>query len=330
MTKGQFMNIEKQLKKLAKNKNKTIVFPEAGFSDRIVKAARYISAKKLAKVILIADESALALRFKQLNVTIINPKTSELTEGLKTKLYEIRKDKGMTIKQAEELILDPFYFGVMLVKEGYADGMVGGAEVPTATTMRPALQIIKAKEKTASSSMFFYGKHKLVKLPIILADPAVVPNPSSEILAEIAKQTCDTFEKFFGGKVTPKIAFLSYSTKGSAEGELVDKVRKASELFSKKYPAIMASGELQIDAALVPEIAAKKCPECRVGGNANVLIVPNLDAGNIIYKTMQYFGSLHAIGPIMQGLNKPVNDLSRGCTVHDIIVLTLITAIQCE
>ena len=330
MTRGHFMNIEKQLTKLAKMKNKTIVFPEAGFSDRIIEAVRYISAKKIAKVILIADESALALRFKKLDVTIINPKTSELTESFGEKLFEIRKEKGLTLERAKSLILDPFYFATMLVYEGYADGMVAGAEVPTAKTLRPAFQIIKAKNNVASSSMFFYGKHKLVKLPNILSDPAVVPIPSSEVLAEIAKQTCDTFNQFFNGEIEPKVAFLSYSTKGSAEGELVDKVRNASQIFKEKYPTIMSSGEMQIDAALIPDVAKKKCPNCEVGGNANVLVVPNLDAGNIIYKTMQYFGSLHAIGPIMQGLNKPVNGLSRGCTVHDIIVLTMITAIQCE
>lgn len=324
------MNIEKQLKKQAKRKNKTIVFPEAGFSDRTIKAVRYISAKKIAKVILIADESALALRFKKLDVTIINPKTSELTKSLQNKLYELRKEKGLTLEQAEKLILDPYYFGVMLVKEGFADGMVAGVEVPTAKTLRPALQIIKSKEKIASSSMFFYGKHKIVKMPIILSDPAVIPNPTSEILAETAKQTCDTLEKFFGKQVVPKVAFLSYSTLGSAEGELVDKVRKAREIFASKYPQILSAGEIQIDAALIPEIAKKKCPNCEIGGQANVLIVPSLEVGNIIYKTMQYFGSLHAIGPIVQGLNKPVNDLSRGCTVHDIIVLIMVTAIQCE
>lgn len=330
MTKGHFMNIEKQLKILAKKKYKTIVFPEAGFSDRIIKAVKIISKKKLAKVLLIADESALALRFKKLNVTIINPKTSELTKSLQERLYELRKDKGLTKEKAQQLIVDPFYFGAMLVKEGYADGMVSGAEVPTATTLRPSFQIIRSKKSIASSAMFFYGKHKRIKLPIILSDPAVVPNPTCEELVEIAKQTCETFETLYAGNVKSKVAFLSYSTKGSANGELVDKVRSASEMFKEKYPEIESCGEMQIDAALIPQVALKKCPDCSVGGNANVLIVPNLDAGNILYKTIQYFGSLNAIGPILQGLNKPVNDLSRGATVHDIVVLTMITAIQCE
>lgn len=330
MTKGQNMNIEKQLIKLAKKKNKTIVFPEAGFSDRVIKAIRAVSTKKISKVILIADESALALRFKKLNVTIINPKTSELTQGFAQKLFEMRKDKGLTLEQAEKLILDPYYFAAMLVNEGYADGMVSGAESPTATTLRPAFQIIKAKQKVASSAMLFYGKHKTIKLPIFLCDPAVIPNPTSEEMAEIAYQTCESCKSFFGKEFNPKVAFLSYSTLGSAQGEYVKKVRKAREIFALEHPNILSAGEIQIDAALIGDVAKTKCPDCLVGGQANVLIVPNLEVGNILYKTMQYFGALHAIGPIIQGLNKPVNDLSRGCTVHDIIVLTAITAIQCE
>jgi phosphate acetyltransferase len=331
MTVYKPLKIDKLLAKEARKRYKTIVFPEAGFSDRIIEAAQIISKKKLAKVILIADESALAIRFKKLaDVTIINPKTSELTQGLAQKLYEIRKEKGMTVEKANQLILDPFYFGTMLVKEGYADGMVAGAEVPTSQTLRPALEIIKTKTGLASSTMLFYGFHKKVATPFFVSDPGFVPNPTSEQLALIAGQTCQTLKQFFGEAMVPNVAFLSYSTKGSAQGEMVDKMSTAAKLFKDANPNINSDGELQLDAAIIPEVASKKCPDSPVGGRANVLIVPDLNVGNTLYKTMQYFGSLHAIGPIVQGLNKPINDLSRGCSVHDVVILTLITAIQCE
>ena len=325
------MNIEKILKIEAKKKYKTIVFPEAGFSDRIVEAAKIISKQKIAKVILIADESAFALRFKNFkDVTIINPKTSELTESLAEKLYEIRKEKGVDLEKAKKLILEPFYFAVMLVKEGYADGMVGGAEVPTSVTLRPALEIIKTKNKLASSCMLFFGKHKEIALPIILTDPGLNPNPTGEQLPLIAMQTVETMKQFFGNLIDPKIAFLSYSTNGSASGELVEKMQVASKLFKESNPQIKSDGEMQMDAALIKDVGQKKFPDSDVAGRANILVVPDLNVGNIVYKTIQYFGRLHAIGPIIQGLNKPVNDLSRGCTVHDVVILTMITAIQCE
>lgn len=325
------MNIEKILKIEAKKRYKTIVFPEAGFSDRIVEAAKIISKKKIAKVILIADESAFALRFKHFkDVTIINPKTSELTESLAEKLYEIRKEKGVDLEKAKKLILEPFYFAVMLVQEGYADGMVGGAEVPTSTTLKPALEIIKTKNKLASSCMLFFGKHKTISLPIIVADPGLNPNPTAEQLPVIANQTVQTMKQFFGDKIESKVAFLSYSTNGSASGELVEKMQIATKLFKENYPQIKADGEMQLDAAIVKSVANKKFAESEVAGHANVLVVPDLNVGNIIYKSIQYFGGLNAIGPIIQGLNKPVNDLSRGCSVKDVIILTMITAIQCE
>jgi phosphate acetyltransferase len=322
------MNAKKLLIKQAKTKGKTIVFPEAGFSDRIVKAAKKIAKKQIAKVILIADESQIAIRFNKLkNVTVLNPKTSHLTKDLALKLFELRKEKGLTEEKASELILEPFYFATMLVKEGYADGMVAGAEVATPETLKPALQLIKTKNGLASSSMLFFGKHKTIKLPIILSDPGLNPNPTSQQLVEIAFQTVQTVEAFFP-EVSPKVAFLSYSTKGSAGGELVDKMTEATKLFKQAHPHILADGEMQLDSALIPFVANKKCALSPVAGEANVLIVPDLNVGNIVYKSMQYFGKLTAIGPIIQGLNKPVNDLSRGCSVKDIIVLTAVTVLQ--
>lgn len=322
------MNAKKNFIKQARQKNKTIVFPEAGYSDRIIDAVEIIVKKQIAKVILIADESQMAIRFRKLkDVTILNPKTSHLSKDLAKKLYETRKEKGLTEEKASELILDPFYFSVMLLKEGYADGMVAGAEVATSTTLKPALEVIKTKDGIASSSMMFFGKHKTVKLPIILADPGLNPNPSSENLAKIAFQTTETFKMFFP-EIEPKVAFLSYSTKGSASGELVDKMVKATELFKQEHPEIKADGEMQLDSALIEKVGKKKAPLSPVVGQANVLLVPDLNVGNIVYKSIQYFGHLIAIGPIIQGLNKPVNDLSRGCTVEDIVLLTALTVLQ--
>lgn len=322
------MKVKKHLIKKAKSKDKTIVFPEAGYSDRIIKAVEIILKKEIAKVILIADESQMAIRFKKLKgVTVLNPKTSHLTKELAEKLFKLRKEKGLTQEKAKKLVLDPFYFSVMLLKEGYADGMVAGAEVPTAKTIKPALEIIKTKNSFASSAMMFFGKHKHIKLPIILSDPALNPNPSSEMLARIAFQTTETFKSFFP-QIEPKVAFLSYSTNQSAKGELVEKVKKATKIFKKEYKEIKADGEMQLDTALLEKVGKKKFASSLVAGKANVLIVPDLNAGNIAYKSIQYFGNLMAIGPIVQGLNKPVNDLSRGCTINDIVLLTALTVLQ--
>lgn len=322
------MNLKKNLIKQARQKNKTIVFPEAGYSDRIIKAINIILKKQIAKVILIADESQMAIRFKNLkNVTIINPKTSHLSKDLSKKLFEIRRDKGLTQEEADKLVFDPIYFATLLLNEGYADGMVAGAEVPTQEVLRPALRIIKAKDDIASSSMLLFGKHKTVKLPIFLADPAMNPNPTSEQLAKIAFQTTQTLKTLFP-EIEPKVAFLSYSTKGSADGEMVEKIKVATEIFKKQFPEIKADGEMQLDSALIEEVAKKKNLLTAVGGQANVLITPDLNVGNIVCKSMQYFGEINAIGPIIQSLNKPVNDLSRGCSVEDIVLLTALTVLQ--
>ena len=323
------MNIEKYIIQCAKRKNRTIVFPEAAFSDRIVEAAKIITKNKIAKVILIADESALSMRFKKLkDVLIVNPKSSSMTQELALKLYEYRKLKGITQEQANQLILDPFYFATMMVKEGLADGMVGGAEVSTARNLKPALEIIKAKNKIASSFFIFTGKHKNIQLPLFLSDAGLMENPSSEQLAEIASQTVNSINTLF--QIEPKVAFLSYSTKGSAKSELTERVKQAFNIFANSNPTTTCDGELQLDSALIPYVAKKKCPCSLVAGKANTLIVPDLNVGNILYKSMQYFGGLNAIGPIVQGLNKPVNDLSRGCKIEDIVLLCAVTVLQCE
>jgi len=315
----------------AKKRQKTIVFPEVSFSDRTFEAVKYLQKKKIVKVLLVGDASALILRDKCFEkFDIVNPVTFPDRPKLVKTLFEKRKDKAMTLEEADELEKDPYYFATLLVECGYADGMVAGAESSTATTIRPALQIIKAKSKKelVSSCFLMYGKNKFLKdEALILADCGVLENPDSDTLANIAFQSVAS-AKSFG--LEPRVAFLSYSTKGSAKNETVDKVRLAYEKFKKKEKNIVCDGELQFDAAMVPSVAEIKCKDSVLKGNSNVLIFPNIEAGNICYKAMQYVGGLKAVGPILQGLKKPVNDLSRGCSVEDIIIMSAITALQCE
>lgn len=315
----------------AKKRQKTIVFPEASFSDRTVEAVKLLHKKKIVKVLLVGDASALSIRDKEFEkFEIVNPVTFPDRHKLVKALYEKRKDKGLTLEQADELEKDPYYFATLLVECGYADGMVAGAEASTATTIRPALQIIKGKKKNEPVSSFFlmYGKNKFLKnRPLILSDCGVTESPDVDTLASIASQSVKS-AMMFG--IEPKVAFLSYSSKGSAKSQDVDKVRSAFEKFKKKEKDVIADGELQFDAAMVEKVASQKAPESPLKGDANVLIFPDLEAGNIAYKTMQYVGGLNAVGPILQGLKKPVNDLSRGCSVEDIVVVASITSLQCE
>lgn len=321
----------KDLVKEAKRKQKTIVFPEVSFSDRTLEAVKILQKKKICKVLLVGDASALILRDKSLEkFEIVNPVTFPDRKKLVKTLYEKRKKKGMTMEEADELEKDPYYFATLLVECGYADGMVAGAEAPTANTVRPALQIIKAKNKNPVSSCFLvYGDNKFLKgKALILSDCGVIEKPDSETLSAIAEASVESARAFKIG--TPKVAFLSYSTKGSAKSDDVTKVREAFEIFKKKNKDVLADGELQFDAAMVKSVADHKAPNSPIGGDANVLIFPDINAGNICYKTTQYIGGLNAIGPILQNLKKPVNDLSRGCNVNDIVMLSVITALQCE
>lgn len=324
------MKIKHLIKRAKKNKNKkTIVFPEAAFSDRTIEAIKYIKRKKIAHPLLIGDESALVIRDKSLiDYDIINPKTFTGFDELVKLLYSKRKEKGITMDEARTLVLDPYYFATLLVAAGYADGMVAGAECSTARSITPALQIIKTKKRGArvSSCFLMLGKNDfLKKKPLVLADCAVNIDPSADELAQIAADTVETANSL--GLSEPKVAFLSYSTKGSAKGESAEKMARACELFSKS--GLPCDGELQLDSALVKDVASRKCANA-LKGDANILIFPDLNSGNITYKTMQYVGGLTAVGPILQGLKKPVNDLSRGCTVRDIVAITAITALQCD
>lgn len=318
----------KYLYKKAKAMQKTIVFPEASFSDRTIEAIKIVQKKGIAKPILIGDESALVLRDKSLiDYQIINPSTFQNKEEIVNALYEKRKEKGMSKEDAEKLALDPYYFSTLLVDLGFADGMVAGAEASTANTVRPALQVIKAKKKggVVSSCFIMFGKNKFLKDKcLIIADCGVLMHPNEDELYQIACQSVETYRSL--GLANPKVAFLSFSSKGSANDESLETIRKAYQKFKKT--GIPCDGELQFDAAMVERVANQKCPDSPIKGDANILIFPDLNSGNICYKVMQYVGGLNAIGPILQGLKKPVNDLSRGCSVEDIVAVTAVTALQ--
>lgn len=318
----------KELYKKAKRLQKTIVFPEAGFSDRTLQAVKYIQKKGIAKPILIGDESALVLRDKSLaEFQIINPQTFQGKDELAQKLYQKRKDKGMTIEQAQELVLDPYYFATLLVEVGLADGMVGGAEASTAKTIKPALQIIKSAKKggVVSSCFLMFGDNKFLNgKSLIMSDCGLNMNPNEDELSQIAIQSVGTYRSL--GLSSPKVAFLSFSTHGSAENETTIKMQNAYKKFKKC--GVPCDGEIQFDAAMVKSVSKHKCPDSPIKGDANILIFPDLNSGNICYKAMQYLGGINAVGPILQGLKKPVNDLSRGCSVEDIITVTAITALQ--
>ena len=318
----------KDFYKKARKLSKSIVFPEVGFSARTIEAVKRIAKKKIAKPILIGDESALILRDKSLsNFQIINPYTFSARDELIKRLYQKRKDKGLTLEEAQKLAMDPYYFATLLVDMGFADGMVAGAEATTAKTIKPALQLIKGKKKSSaiSSCFIMFGKNSFIKDEcLILADCGVIMHPSSDELYQIACQSVQTYKSL--GLANPKVAFLSFSTKGSASDESVEIIREAYEKFKKT--GVVCDGEIQFDVAMVEDVAKNKCPNSPLKGKANILIFPDLNSGNICYKAMQYMGHVNAVGPILQGLKKPINDLSRGCSIDDIVTATAITVLQ--
>lgn len=321
------MNILDEFKKNAKKNPKIIILPESS-DERILKATNIILKEKIAKIILIGDEKEIQKRAKKLKLNIskakiINPKTFEKTNILAKKLYQLRKNKGMTLEDAKKIILDENYFSMMLLKENLADGVVSGAIHTTTDLIRPALQIIKTKKGINTASSFFF----MIKdsKTYLFADCAFVINPTSKELCEIAITTANTAEKF---NIKPKVALLSFSTKGSAKDVVIDKVKEATKLIQKRKPKFIFDGELQLDSAIIPEVAKLKCPKSPIKGDANILIFPDLNSGNIGYKLVQRFSNTKAIGPIIQGLNKPVNDLSRGCSVEDIIEVVTITVLE--
>ena len=332
------MSFIDEIKARAKEEIKTIILPEAE-DKRVLEAASKVTKEGFAKVILLGDDTKIKEDCKSNEidldgVDIINPLTSEKKEEYKQKLYELRKNKGMTPEQAEVLLKEPIYFGMMMLKDenSNADGLVSGAAHSTANTLRPALQILKTKPGTKLVSAFFimcvpnceYGENGT----FIFGDSGLNQNPTADELSEIAISSSKSFEQLVQKEA--KVAMLSYSTKGSAKSELTEKVIEATKLVKEKESTLMVDGELQVDSAIVPEIAASKAPDSPLKGEANVLIFPDLDAGNIGYKLVQRLAKAEAYGPLCQGIAKPVNDLSRGCSADDIVGVVAITAVQAQ
>lgn len=318
------------IKAKAKEAKMRIVLAE-GTEPRTIKAAEIIAKEGLCQVILLGNEAEIKGAGSDLTgVTIIDPATSPDADKYAKELFEIRKSKGMTEDQAKELAKNVLYFGTLMIKLGEADGLVAGAINSTGDVLRPALQIIKtAPGIKAVSSCFImecpkkeYGDNGI----LVFADCAVIPNPTVEELASIAISSAATGKALCG--IDPKVAMLSFSTKGSAKHELADKVIQATELVKQLAPDLNVDGELQADAALVEKVGTLKCPGSPVAGKANVLVFPDLQAGNIGYKLVQRLAGAEAIGPIIQGTAKPICDLSRGCSVDDIVSVTAITALQ--
>ncbi len=318
----------------AKTDIKTIVLPESE-DIRTLKAVEMIQKLGVANIILVGNEADIRKKAEGLDISrakIIDPLLYDRFDSFAEEFVKLRKSKGITLDAAKEMIKDPLYFGVMLVKMGEADGMVSGAVHSTADTLRPALQILKSAPGTNIVSSFFvmvvpdckYGYNGT----FVYSDCGLVENPSPEELAEIAVQAAKSFETLM--QQEPVVAMLSYSTYGSARSELTDKVIKATRIAKRKVPNLRLDGELQADAALVPSVGLSKAPGSNVAGEANVLVFPDLNAGNIGYKLTQRLAKAEAYGPITQGLTKPVNDLSRGCSAEDIVGVVAITCVQAQ
>ncbi len=325
------------IKERAKIDRKTIVLPETTDKRTLIAAAKIVE-EKIANIIMIGDEEKIKdganwLEVDLDGVMVINPKTTEKLDEYVNVLYETRKAKGMTPEKAREILTtDYLTFGIVMVKNNDADGMVAGACHSTADTLRPALQILKTAPGVKLVSAFFIMdtvmKDQGDNGTFLFADCGLNQDPTPEELAAIAETSARSFKSLVGPK--PVIAMLSHSTKGSAKHPLVDKVVEATRIAHEQYPHLVLDGELQTDAALVPSVTKTKAPGSVVGGKANVLIFPNLDAGNIGYKLVQRLGGAEAYGPMLQGIAKPVNDLSRGCSWEDIVGVVALTAVQAQ
>lgn len=325
-----------KLKERAKQDIKTIVLAE-GCDIRTLEAAQTVLKEGYANIIILGNKEQIAQMAKEKGLDIskakiIDPETSDKTAEYAEKFYQMRKAKGMTPEKAAETMKNTLYYGVMMVNEGEADGMVAGACNSSANVIRPSLQILKTKPGTKLVSAFFiivvpdceYGE----KGTFIFADSGLNEDPDADAVSEIALSSADSFRQLVGAE--PKVAMLSYSTYGSAKSHLVDKMQEATRLAKEKRPELKLDGELQFDAAVVPSVAASKAPGSETAGEANVLVFPNLDAGNIGYKIAQRLAKAEAYGPILQGVKKPVNDLSRGCSADDIAGVVAITCVQAQ
>ena len=331
------MSFIEDVKKKAKANLKTIVLPEAE-DKRTLEAAQQIKKEGFAKLILLGNKETVEKDARNYGldlsgIEVVDPKTSPALNDYVTCLAELRKSKGMTEEEARKLLTESnTYFAVMMVKKEDADGLVSGACHSTADTLRPSLQILKTKPGTKLVSAFFvmvvpdcsYGENGT----FVFSDCGLNQNPTAEELAAIAESSAESF-RFLVGK-EPKVAMLSYSTMGSAKHDDVTKVQEATRIAKENNPDLLLDGELQLDAALVESVASLKAPNSKVAGHANTLIFPNLDAGNIGYKLVQRLAKAEAYGPMTQGIARPVNDLSRGCSAEDIVGVVAITAVQCQ
>jgi phosphate acetyltransferase len=329
------MDLLTKIKQSAKQHNKRIVLPES-MEERTLKAADELLAEGIAQIILLGDKEAImkeAERFGLKHIEkaeFVNPLDHEKKEAYIDLMVEIRKKKGLTREDATKLVEDPLYLATVMIKNGDADGEVAGAENATGDVLRPAFQYVKTKPGISVVSGAFimmlkdkeYGENGMM----VFADCAVHPNPTAQELAEIAVATGETTKAIAGFE--PRIAMLSFSTKGSAKHEMVDKVVEATKLAKEKAPHLKIDGEMQSDAAIVEAIGKKKAPDSEIAGRANVLVFPTLETGNIAYKLVQRLAHAEAIGPVLQGMAAPINDLSRGCSVSDIVNLVAITANQ--
>ena len=332
------MDFLQQIVARAKANKQRIILPEAT-EERTLKAADRVLADDIAEIILIGNPDEiheLAVEWGLNNIdkaTIIDPMNNPKSEEYAALLAELRKKKGMTIEQARELVKNPLYLGCMIIKTKGADGQISGALSTTSDTLRPALQIIKCAPgiSCVSGAMILVTKEKQYGENgiIVMGDVAVTPVPDADQLSQIAICTAET-AKNVAGIADPRLAMLSFSTKGSASHEVVDKVVEATRLAKERNPQLKIDGELQADAALVPSVGSKKAPNSDIAGRANVLIVPCLEVGNISYKLVQRLGDAIAIGPILQGIASPINDLSRGCSVEDIYYMVAITSCQAQ
>lgn len=327
-------NFMQKMKERAKTDKKKIVLAE-GTDIRVIKATAMILEQGIADVILLGDENEIKEIAGDMDISgaeIVNPETSDKFKEFAIIFYEMRKNKGITLEQAKEMMKNPLYFGVMMVKMDYADGMVAGAVYSTSNVLRPSLQILKTAPGTKLVSAFFvmvvpnceYGE----KGVFIYSDSGLNENPDAEAVSEIAISSAKSFKTLVNAE--PRVAMLSYSTYGSAKSELVDKMQLATKLAKEKRPDLLIDGELQVDAAIVPEVAKSKAPGSNVAGTANVLIFPDLNVGNIAYKLTERLAKAEAYGPITQGIAKPVNDLSRGCSAEDIVGVVAITCVQAQ
>lgn len=330
------MSFINDIKQRAKQDIKTIILPESN-DLRVIKATEQVLKEGYSDIILIGNKEEIKKLAQENNIDIskakiVDPLKSDKFSEYAEKFYELRKAKGMTLDKAKEIMKDNVYFGMMMVKQGDGDGLVSGACHSTADTLRPALQILKTAPGTKLVSAFFlmvvpnceYGENGA----FVFGDCGLNEYPDPEALSEIAISSSKSFKQLVGKE--PKVAMLSYSSYGSAHSPLTDKVVEATKLLKEKMPELIADGELQLDAAIIPEIAASKAPGSPLKGEANTLIFPDLDAGNIGYKLVQRFAKAEAYGPLCQGIARPVNDLSRGCSAEDIAGVVAITAVQAQ